>query len=76
MSKTANYKLPLYDSEDKPNLRDQYNGAINTIDGLLLTVNSEITELKQQMQDLNQKIDSLQTGTTYDDLKTHGFLYK
>lgn len=76
MAVTTNYNLPLYESEDKPNLRDQYNGAINMIDGLLLTANSEITELKQQMQELNQKIESLQTGTTYDDLKTHGFLYE
>lgn len=32
MSKTSNYNFPLYDSTDKPNLRDQYNGAINMID--------------------------------------------
>lgn len=76
MAVTTNYNLPLYESEDKPNLRDQYNGAINMIDNLLLTANSEITDLKQQMQELNRKIESLQTGTTYDDLKTHGFLYE
>lgn len=29
---TSNYKLDLYMDTDKPNLRDQYNGAINKID--------------------------------------------
>lgn len=29
---TSNYKLDLYTDNDKPNLRDQYNGAINKID--------------------------------------------
>lgn len=29
---TSNYKLDLYTDTDKPNLRDQYNGAINKID--------------------------------------------
>lgn len=31
-SYTPNYKLDLYTDTDKPNLRDQYNGAINKID--------------------------------------------
>ena len=31
-SYTPNYKLDLYTDTDKPNLRNQYNGAINKID--------------------------------------------
>ena len=29
---TPNYNLDLYTDNDKPNLRDQYNGAITKID--------------------------------------------
>lgn len=76
MSTTTNYNLPLYDSGDKPNLRDQYNGSINMIDGLLLSANTEITAVKQQIQELNAKIEALNTGTTYKDLKDNGFLYE
>ena len=46
MSETTNYQLPLYDSEDKPNLRDQYNGAVNMIDTLLKQI-SDSNETQQ-----------------------------
>lgn len=63
MSETTNYQLPLYDSEDKPNLRDQYNGAVNMIDtllkkisdsneaqqGVLETLQGDVTNLNNEM---------------------------
>lgn len=36
---TPNYALDLYDDGDPANLRDQYNASMNTIDGILKTVN-------------------------------------
>lgn len=42
MSDTTNYNFPLYDSTDKPNLRDQYNGAITMIDTELTNQNAAI----------------------------------
>lgn len=42
MSETTNYKFPLYDSTDKPNLRDQYNGAITMIDNELTNQSAAI----------------------------------
>lgn len=42
MSETSNYNFPLYDSTDKPNLRDQYNGAITMIDTELTNQNAAI----------------------------------
>lgn len=37
---TPNYALDLYTDGDPANLRDQYNASMNTIDGLLKTVNN------------------------------------
>lgn len=39
---TSNYKLDLYTDNDKPNLRDQYNGAMNKIDSQLNTLSNNI----------------------------------
>ena len=39
---TSNYKLDLYTDTDKPNLRDQYNGAMNKIDSQFTTVSNNI----------------------------------
>lgn len=36
---TPNYALDLYDDGDPANLRDQYNASMNTIDGILKSVN-------------------------------------
>ena len=41
-SYTPNYKLDLYTDTDKPNLRDQYNGAMNKIDSQFTTVSNNI----------------------------------
>ena len=43
MGATPNYNLPTYESSDKPNLRDQYNGAMNKIDTELLKQAGDIT---------------------------------
>lgn len=39
---TPNFNLDLYESTDKPNLRDQYNGAMNKLDTLLHTQQTNI----------------------------------
>lgn len=39
---TTNYNLDLYTDTDKPNLRDQYNGAMNKIDSQLNTLSNNI----------------------------------
>lgn len=43
MSKyTPNYQIPQYESEDKPNLRDQYNSAMDVIDGQMKKESDDI----------------------------------
>ena len=39
---TTHYNLDLYTDTDKPNLRDQYNGAMNKIDSQLNTLSNNI----------------------------------
>lgn len=39
---TTNFNLDLYTDTDKPNLRDQYNGAMNKIDSQLNTLSNNI----------------------------------
>ena len=43
---TPNYALDLYTDGDPANLRDQYNSSMNTIDGILKTVNDTNTNNK------------------------------
>lgn len=40
---TSHYNLDLYTDNDKPNLRDQYNGAINKIDAQMYTISTNTT---------------------------------
>lgn len=51
---TPNFNLDLYESTDKPNLRDQYNGAMNKIDGLLVTqqtsINNAVTTANKALE--------------------------
>lgn len=75
MSKTTNYNFPLYDSTDKPNLRDQYNGAINMIDTKLSELEQNVTTLTASLTELETKFSKITKGTTYNDLKNNGFLY-
>ena len=75
MSETTNYKFPLYDSTDKPNLRDQYNGAINMIDTKLSELEQNVTTLTASLTELETEFSKITKGTTYNDLKNNGFLY-
>lgn len=75
MSETTNYKFPLYDSTDKPNLRDQYNGAINMIDAKLSELEQNVTTLTASLTELKTEFSKITKGTTYNDLKNNGFLY-
>lgn len=47
---TTNYHLDKYTANDKPNLRDQYNAAMDKIDGALLSANTNATEAKAATQ--------------------------
>ena len=47
---TANYNLDKYTANDKPNLRDQYNAAMDKIDTQLLAANTNATEAKAAVQ--------------------------
>lgn len=51
---TTNFNLDLYTDTDKPNLRDQYNGAMHKIDSQLNTLSNNIvisTEAANQAKD-------------------------
>ena len=65
---TPNYNLDLYASEDKPNLRDQYNAAMGKIDTQMkanadgvTNANANVGTLQTQMATANGNIESLQT---------------
>lgn len=75
MSETTNYKFPLYDSTDKPNLRDQYNGAINMIDAKLNELEQTVTTINATLSEVQTQLSKITKGTTYNDLKNNGFLY-
>ena len=47
---TPNYNLDKYVATDKPNLRDQYNAAMDKIDAALLSANTNATEAKATTQ--------------------------
>lgn len=54
---TTHYNLDLYTDTDKPNLRDQYNGAMNKIDSQLNTLSNNIviaTEAANQAKELGK----------------------
>lgn len=42
---TNNYNLDLYTGSDKPNLRDQYNAAMNKIDAALVADDAKFTQV-------------------------------
>ena len=41
---TENYSLPKYEASDKPNLTDQYNGAMDKIDSTLKTIDNKASQ--------------------------------
>lgn len=67
---TPNYNLDLYESTDKPNLRDQYNGAMNKLDDILHTqqtnIDNAVTTANKALELSNtqgEAIDRLETTT-------------
>lgn len=55
---TPNYKFDLYTDTDKPNLRDQYNGAMNKIDSQFTTVSNNIVVAIEAANQAKDKADS------------------
>ena len=55
---TSNYKLDLYTDTDKPNLRDQYNGAMNKIDSQFTTVSNNIVVAIEAANQAKEKADA------------------
>lgn len=46
---TTNYKLPLYADEDIVEPLTDFNGAMNKLDGLLKSINDNLTEVNNIM---------------------------
>lgn len=75
---TPNYNLDLYASDDKPNLRDQYNAAMGKIDTQMkksandvtnananvLTLQTQMTEAKKGISKLESTVDTHGTRIT------------
>lgn len=59
---TSNYKLDLYTDTDKPNLRDQYNGAMNKIDSQFTTVSNNIVVAIEAANQAKDKADANATA--------------
>lgn len=58
---TPNYNLDLYASTDKPNLRDQYNGAMGKIDKALLDANNKVVDYGNQVANLSTRVENAET---------------
>ena len=58
---TPNYNLDLYVSADKPNLRDQYNGAMGKIDKALLDANNKVVDYGNQVANLSTRVENVET---------------
>lgn len=58
---TPNYNLDLYVSTDKPNLRDQYNGAMGKIDTALLAANNKVVDYGNQVANLSTRVENVET---------------
>lgn len=58
---TPNYNLDLYVSTDKPNLRDQYNGAMGKIDKALLDANNKVVDYGNQVANLSTRVENVET---------------
>lgn len=56
---TANYNLAKYEGSDKPNLRDQYNSAMDLIDHMFKSQEEKDLELSQN---ITSRIDNLKEG--------------
>ena len=67
-SYTPNYNLDLYESKDKPNLRDQYNSAMGKIDAQMkksaddvVNANANVVTLQTQMTETQKTISAVKT---------------
>lgn len=54
---TTHYHLDKYVATDKPNLRDQYNSAMDKIDNQLLTASVDAAEAKQSVINFRTELD-------------------
>lgn len=61
---TSHYNLDKYTGEDKPNLRDQYNAAMDKIDAQLWSNEQDVADVKQTNTELRQNVLTLQTDMT------------
>lgn len=61
---TPNYNLDLYSGDDKPNLRDQYNSAMNKIDSELLELANKDTSAANLIYALQQNLKNLESDVT------------
>lgn len=65
---TSNYNLDLYTNSDKPNLRDQYNAAMNKIDAALVADDASITTINQNIVTLSNTVNDV--ASDFDDMQT------
>ena len=63
-SYTTNYNLDKYVGTDKPNLRDQYNAAMDKIDAALLSANTNATEAKAATQSFQGNLDAVSSAVS------------
>ena len=56
---TPNYNLDKYVGTDKPNLRDQYNSAMDKIDAQFVVIENEHTETGNQISAINTNMTQL-----------------
>ena len=59
---TTNFNLDLYTDTDKPNLRDQYNGAMRKVDAQLLVNSNNTTSALAAAQQANEIVNDLKTN--------------
>lgn len=60
---TPHYNLDKYTAQDKPNLRDQYNAAMDKIDLALLSANTDAAEAKSATQGFQEQLNAKATKT-------------
>ena len=61
---TPNYNLDKYVGTDKPNLRDQYNSAMDKIDAQFVVIENDHTETGNQISAINTNISAINTNIT------------
>lgn len=61
---TPNYNLDKYVGTDKPNLRDQYNSAMDKIDAQFVVIENDHTETNNQISAINTNMTQLGARVT------------